>query len=319
MEEALAAEDAMEDEEDDEAGEEAESLLAMDSPSGSPPPEFTILARAGDDEAKGFGTAAPVAPAAGDEEADEEEEEVQTVEDLSRVFLQALSQAGFKLTDGEQRIVAGNPAAVPQQPAPQPRADVQVGQDGNGRLTVSIQLSMDSTAASSSDKTQQQGEEAAAAAAVAPAGHSSSSLIFEAEANEEPPAPLIPAGDARLGYTWSMLESVNEVLFQRHGYRRFRGPLLPSAYVLHLVLETGLGCPILLGLVYMEVCQRLGLEMEGMVLEDYFVVWPKGQDLKVGGTSLCVDVYSGGEIMRVSEGRSPCCPAASLPACRVVP
>lgn len=130
------------------------------------------------------------------------------------------------------------------------------------------------------------------------------SLPRDAADSGAPLSPLAPSPAALPSaplHVAHLVEAVNEVLFVRHGYRRAEGPLLPHHHMIHRVLEDGEGSPVVLGTIYMEVCRRAGLPMSACVLEDYLVVFPTHEPLGPPDCPMVVDVYSGGELMRMDE------------------
>ena len=76
-----------------------------------------------------------------------------------------------------------------------------------------------------------------------------------------------------------------QVLYVRHGYRRSQQHGEPRECQINTVLEYGEGSPVAMGILYQEVCQRVGLPVAGMPLEDdcgqYYVLWPTKFPLKV--------------------------------------
>ncbi|KAK3286977.1 hypothetical protein CYMTET_5493 [Cymbomonas tetramitiformis] len=106
------------------------------------------------------------------------------------------------------------------------------------------------------------------------------------------------------------LEAINEVLFKRHGYKRpdrhHNGD--PQNSLLPRVLEEGRGSPVLLGVLYMEIARRIGLEVEGSPLSegpnnDYFILWPR-RKLGPGGDNnieMVVDAYEEGFLFKHDE------------------
>lgn len=86
---------------------------------------------------------------------------------------------------------------------------------------------------------------------------------------------------------------MNTILYQRHGYRRQRRHGDPADSRLSAVLESGNGSPASLAVLYLELCGRLGLELQPVALE--------------GGR--CVAASHGG---RVRTAR-PCSPSRGMP------
>ncbi len=69
----------------------------------------------------------------------------------------------------------------------------------------------------------------------------------------------------------------------------------PSAHYLHSVLERGAGTPVSCGVVWMAVCRRAGIPVEGVALPGHFVVRIAGR---------LVDAFGGGEVLDVEGARS---------------
>lgn len=76
------------------------------------------------------------------------------------------------------------------------------------------------------------------------------------------------------------------------------------------VLERGSGSAAALAILYMEVCERVGLPMGARLLDGgrYVVLWPTGAPLRTCGQHFVVDAYSQGELFlldEVSRGGQP--------------
>eukprot|EP00887_Chlorella_sp_A99_P002958 scaffold24.g2958.t1 len=112
-------------------------------------------------------------------------------------------------------------------------------------------------------------------------------------------------------YPVHALSAMNEVLFERHGYRRMARHGDPRDSQLNSVLDLGSGSPPLLGIVYREVCARLGLALHAALLDGgrYVLLWPAdpGVTLAAAGERLVVDPQQGhvlcpqGNLMALSE------------------
>lgn len=63
------------------------------------------------------------------------------------------------------------------------------------------------------------------------------------------------------------LQAVNQVLFERHGYRRQQAHGDPRNSLLSHVLESGLGSPAAMAVLFQEVCRRSGLDLLPVALE----------------------------------------------------
>lgn len=73
------------------------------------------------------------------------------------------------------------------------------------------------------------------------------------------------------------------------------------------VLERGSGSAAALAILYMEVCQRIGLPMAARLLDGgrYVVLWPTGAPLRTCGQQFVVDAYSQGELFLLAEVGCP--------------
>ncbi|XP_010251508.1 PREDICTED: uncharacterized protein LOC104593399 isoform X2 [Nelumbo nucifera] len=87
-----------------------------------------------------------------------------------------------------------------------------------------------------------------------------------------------------------VLEAVNLVLFESRGFKRF--PVLqdPKYSYLPSVLSSGGGSAILLSVIYIEVCRRLGVTIVGSRVGEDFLIWPQTGNPE--------------ELFRVSSGHS---------------
>ncbi|KAH9616414.1 hypothetical protein KSS87_009121 [Heliosperma pusillum] len=72
-----------------------------------------------------------------------------------------------------------------------------------------------------------------------------------------------------------VIEAVNVVLFQERGFKRVSIAVEPKCSYLHGVLNSGVGSAILLSIIYIEVCRRLGLVMVGSRVGEDFLIWPQ--------------------------------------------
>jgi len=137
-----------------------------------------------------------------------------------------------------------------------------------------------------------------------------------ASAGFDPPVELSAEEEARLaGLTaddlaalmakWPVqaVNSVNVVLFERHGYRAANRFGFAADSRLPAVLEDGSAAPAALCLLYVETCRRAGLPMEARAVEGggYFFCWPAGAPLSVGGERMVVDPYGGGAFISAAE------------------
>ncbi|KAK3200223.1 hypothetical protein Dsin_023638 [Dipteronia sinensis] len=95
-----------------------------------------------------------------------------------------------------------------------------------------------------------------------------------------------------------VLEAVNVVLFELRGFKR-SPVLVDSKYsYLHSVLSTGCGSAILLSIIYIEVCRRLGLNIVGSRVGEDFLIWPQ-----TGYPEELFKVTAGHSLFAVVNGR----------------
>ncbi|KAK1562169.1 hypothetical protein Q3G72_007376 [Acer saccharum] len=95
-----------------------------------------------------------------------------------------------------------------------------------------------------------------------------------------------------------VLEAVNVVLFELRGFKR-SPVLVDSKYsYLHSVLSTGSGSAILLSIIYIEVCRRLGLSIVGSRVGEDFLIWPQ-----TGYPEELFKVTAGHSLFAVVNGR----------------
>ncbi|XP_019055464.1 PREDICTED: uncharacterized protein LOC104610279 isoform X2 [Nelumbo nucifera] len=95
-----------------------------------------------------------------------------------------------------------------------------------------------------------------------------------------------------------VLEAVNVVLFESRGFKRF--PVLhdPKYSYLHTVLSSGCGSAILLSVIYIEVCRRLGVTIVGSRVGEDFLIWPQ-----TGNPEELFKVSSGHSMFATVNGR----------------
>ncbi|CAA7057142.1 unnamed protein product [Microthlaspi erraticum] len=72
-----------------------------------------------------------------------------------------------------------------------------------------------------------------------------------------------------------VLEAVNTVLFDLRGFKRTSIPLDPKYFYLHSVLNCRCGTAFLFSVIYIEVCQRLGVPIVGSRVGEDFLIWPR--------------------------------------------
>jgi regulator of sirC expression with transglutaminase-like and TPR domain len=71
-----------------------------------------------------------------------------------------------------------------------------------------------------------------------------------------------------------ILKAVNTVLFKKKGFIRSNPFGNPQSSYLDQIFIHGSGTGVMLSIIYMEICQRLGLEVNGAAVGQDFVVWP---------------------------------------------
>ncbi|CAI0559677.1 unnamed protein product [Linum tenue] len=86
-----------------------------------------------------------------------------------------------------------------------------------------------------------------------------------------------------------VLDAINLVLFEFRGFKRSSVTDSMCSY-LHTFLSTGSGNAILLSIVYIEVCRRLGITIVGSRVGEDFLIWPQTGNPE--------------ELFRVTEGHS---------------
>jgi regulator of sirC expression with transglutaminase-like and TPR domain len=95
----------------------------------------------------------------------------------------------------------------------------------------------------------------------------------------------------------ALLAHLHEFLFDE---LKFAGNTLdyynPANSYLPLVLQTKIGLPITLSMVYRMVAQRLGFRSWGVALPGHFLV-----GIEVEGKTMLVDAFAGGRIMTTAE------------------
>lgn len=87
-----------------------------------------------------------------------------------------------------------------------------------------------------------------------------------------------------------ILEAVNTVLFGIRGFKRFPVLVDSKFSYLHTVLSSGCGSAIMLSIIYIEVCRRLGVSIVGSRVGEDFLIWPQTENPE--------------ELFRVSSGQS---------------
>ncbi|KAM0935076.1 putative protein SirB1 [Dioscorea sansibarensis] len=87
-----------------------------------------------------------------------------------------------------------------------------------------------------------------------------------------------------------VLKAVNVVLFESRDFKRFLALTEPKFCYLHTALNSGCGSAILLSIIYIEICQRLGITIVGSCVGEDFLIWPDSGNLE--------------ELFKVSSGHS---------------
>ncbi|CAN6487112.1 unnamed protein product [Victoria cruziana] len=77
-----------------------------------------------------------------------------------------------------------------------------------------------------------------------------------------------------------VLEAVNVVLFESRKFKRFPVSMDSKFSYLHTALSTGFSSAIVLSIIYVEVCRRLGVNMIGARVGEDFLIWPKIETLE---------------------------------------
>ncbi|KAJ0971138.1 hypothetical protein J5N97_019097 [Dioscorea zingiberensis] len=77
-----------------------------------------------------------------------------------------------------------------------------------------------------------------------------------------------------------VLEAVNVVIFELRDFKRFHALTDPNFCYLHTALNSGCGSAILLSIIYIEICQRLGITILGSCVGEDFLIWPETGNLE---------------------------------------
>ncbi len=90
------------------------------------------------------------------------------------------------------------------------------------------------------------------------------------------------------------IAALNQVLFQEAGLRGNREDYYdPRNSFLNDVLDRGLGIPITLALIYMEVARRLGFPLFGVGMPGHFLL----KHYDIDGRETLIDCFNGGDIL----------------------
>jgi regulator of sirC expression with transglutaminase-like and TPR domain len=102
----------------------------------------------------------------------------------------------------------------------------------------------------------------------------------------------------------SFIEAANQYLFGEAGFRgNHEDYYNPANCCLNRVLETKLGIPITLSLIYIEIARRLSKQVSGVGLPNHFVVRYEDPEY-----SVILDPYHGGAVLDVAQ----CCQLAQV-------
>lgn len=97
----------------------------------------------------------------------------------------------------------------------------------------------------------------------------------------------------------SYLQAAHEYLFEDLGFRgNQQDYYTPLNSCLNHVLDTRLGIPISLSLIYMEIGRRLGRDVQGVSLPGHFLML-----FRQGGFSVYLDAFHGGRFLTTDECR----------------
>ncbi|KAJ8755203.1 hypothetical protein K2173_019001 [Erythroxylum novogranatense] len=94
-----------------------------------------------------------------------------------------------------------------------------------------------------------------------------------------------------------VLDAVNVVLFELRGFKRSPVVVDSKYSYLHTVLSTGCGSAILLSIIYIEVCRRLGITIVGSRVGEDFLIWPQ-----MGNPEELFKVTSGHSLFAIVNG-----------------
>ena len=106
-------------------------------------------------------------------------------------------------------------------------------------------------------------------------------------------------------YPTHLVSAINDVLYEQQGYKRMPSYGDVSSFQLRRVLDSGVGSPILLAIIYMIVAEESGLSLHALSLEEgsYVVMWPKDDAIRLGaqGEVFVIDPYAKGSLMSAQE------------------
>jgi regulator of sirC expression with transglutaminase-like and TPR domain len=111
-------------------------------------------------------------------------------------------------------------------------------------------------------------------------------------------AQRVEARIAEVGDATETISALNHVLFQEAGLRGNREDYHdPRNSFLNDVLDRGLGIPITLALIYMEVGRRLGFPLFGVGMPGHFLL----KHYDIDGRETLIDCFSGGDILTAQD------------------
>lgn len=106
-------------------------------------------------------------------------------------------------------------------------------------------------------------------------------------------------------YPTHLVSAINDVLYEQQGYKRMASYGDVSSYQLRRVLDSGVGSPILLAIIYLVVAEESGLSLNALSLEEgsYVVMWPKDDGIRLGaqGALFVIDPYAKGSLISAQE------------------
>jgi regulator of sirC expression with transglutaminase-like and TPR domain len=111
-------------------------------------------------------------------------------------------------------------------------------------------------------------------------------------------AHRVEARITEVGDDAETIAALNHVLFQEAGLRGNREDYYdPRNSFLNDVLDRGLGIPITLALIYMEVGRRLGFPLFGVGMPGHFLL----KHYDIDGRETLIDCFNGGDILTAQD------------------
>lgn len=103
---------------------------------------------------------------------------------------------------------------------------------------------------------------------------------------------------SEIGDAGQTIAALNHVLFEEAGLRGNRDDYYePSNSFLNDVLDCGLGIPITLAVIYMEVGRRLGFPLFGVGMPGHFLL----KHYDIDGKETLIDCFNGGDILSAQD------------------